>query len=53
MARRVRRIGESPRAQLCKNLVYFCLVAACLPFAYLEAACYAGSTIMVEARRKS
>jgi SAM-dependent methyltransferase/predicted nucleic-acid-binding Zn-ribbon protein len=53
MARRVRRIGESPRAQLCKNLIYFCLVAACLPFAFLEAAFHAGSTIMVEARRKS
>jgi len=38
--------------RLCKNLVYFCLVLACLPFAVLEAACRAGSTVMVEARRK-
>ena len=53
MARRIRRLGESPRSQLCKNLIYFCLVAACLPLAFLEAACHAGSTIMVEARRKS
>jgi SAM-dependent methyltransferase len=52
MARRVRRIGESRRTRVFKNLVYFCLVAACLPFAFLEAACHAGSTIMVEARRK-
>jgi len=27
-------------------------VFACLPFAALEAACRAGSTIMVEARKK-
>lgn len=53
MARRVRRIGESPRVHLCKDLIYFCLVLTCLPFAVLEAACHAGSTIMVEARRKS
>ena len=53
MARRIRRIRESPRAQLCKNLIYFCLVVASLPFAVLEAACHAGSTIMAEARKKS
>ena len=52
MARRVRGIDESPRAQLTKNLAYFSLVFACLPFAVLEAACRAGSTIMVEARKK-
>ena len=39
--------------RLCKNLIYFCLVLACFPFAVLEAACRAGSTVMVEARRKS
>ena len=53
MARRVRRVAESPRAQLCKNMIYLCLVAASVPFAALEAACRAGSTIMVEARRNS
>jgi hypothetical protein len=32
--------------------VYFGLTVAALPFAALEAACRAGSTVMVEARRK-
>jgi SAM-dependent methyltransferase len=53
MARRIRRVSESGLIRLCKNLTYFCLVLACLPFAVLEAACRAGSTVMVEARRKS
>jgi SAM-dependent methyltransferase len=52
MARRIRRVSESQPMRLCKNLIYFCLVLACLPFAVLEAACRAGSTVMVEARRK-
>ncbi len=53
MARRVRRVRESPRVQFLKDLAYFCLVAACLPFALLEAACGAGSTVMLEARKKA
>jgi len=53
MARRVRRTGESPRQKLVKDLVYFGLVVAAVPFTLLEAACRAGSTIMVEARKKS
>jgi hypothetical protein len=52
MARRVRRIPETPRAKLLKDLAYFGLVVASLPFTLLEAACRAGSTIMVEARKK-
>lgn len=52
MARRVRHINESQLTQLCKNLLYFCLVVFSLPFAVLEAAFHAGSTIMVEARKK-
>jgi SAM-dependent methyltransferase len=53
MARRLRHILETPRQQLWKDLAYVALAAACLPFALLEAACRAGSTIMVEARKKS
>jgi SAM-dependent methyltransferase len=53
MARRVRGLAESPQARLWKNLVYFLLAAAALPFTLVEAACRAGSTIMIEARRKS
>ena len=52
MARRMRGVAETPARKLCKDLAYFCLVAACLPCTVLEAACRAGSTIMVEARKK-
>jgi SAM-dependent methyltransferase len=52
MARRLRRIVETPKQRLWKDLCYVALVAAALPFTVLEAACRAGSTIMVEARRK-
>jgi hypothetical protein len=53
MARRLRRIPESPRRRLWKDLLYVALVGASLPFTLVEAACRAGSTIMVEARKKS
>jgi len=53
MARRVRKITETPRQRLWKDLVYMALVAASAPFTLLEAVCRAGSTIMVEARKKS
>ncbi len=52
MARRLREIPETPRQRLWKDLVYVALVGACLPFTLFEAACRAGSTIMVEARKK-
>jgi 2-polyprenyl-3-methyl-5-hydroxy-6-metoxy-1,4-benzoquinol methylase len=53
MARRLRHVAETPRQQLWKDLAYVALATASLPFALLEAACRAGSTIMVEARKKS
>lgn len=52
MGRRVRCAAETPRARLLKDAAYFLLVLASIPFAVLEAACRAGSTIMIEARRK-
>jgi 2-polyprenyl-3-methyl-5-hydroxy-6-metoxy-1,4-benzoquinol methylase len=52
MARRIRRTVETPAARLCKDLLYLGLVAASLPFALCEAACRAGSTIMIEARAR-
>jgi SAM-dependent methyltransferase len=52
MSRRVRRVPDSPRAKLLKDLCYFGLVLLALPFTLLEAACQAGSTIMLEARIK-
>ncbi len=51
MARRVRRIAEYPRLRLAKDLAYFGLVVAALPLTALEAACRAGSTVMIEAER--
>jgi SAM-dependent methyltransferase len=53
MARRMRRVEESPRQRLWRDLMYVALTCASLPFTLLEAACRAGSTIMVEARKKS
>jgi SAM-dependent methyltransferase len=52
MARRIRRVTETPALRLCKDLLYFALTAACVPFSIFEAACRAGSTVMVEARKK-
>jgi len=53
MARRLRQIPETPRQRLSKDLIYAALVVVSVPFTLLEAACRAGSTIMVEARKKS
>lgn len=52
MARRVRRVEEGPRMKLLKDLLYLGLVVAALPFTLLEAACRAGSTVMLEACKK-
>ena len=51
MARRVRKREEGGAGRLCRDLAYFALVVAALPFAAAEAACRAGSTIMIEARK--
>lgn len=53
MARRIRRINESGRLRLFKDLTYLALVLASIPFALLEAACRAGSTIMLEAKPRA
>jgi SAM-dependent methyltransferase len=52
MARRVRRVEESAGARLAKDLAYFALTAAALPFTLAEAAFRAGSTVMMEARKR-
>jgi len=52
MARRVRRVPESGMARLVKDLAHLALVVAALPFAAVEAACHAGSTVMLEARKQ-
>ncbi len=53
MARRVRRTRESAGTRLAKDLTYFALVMAALPFTAVEAACRAGSTVMIEACKQS
>ncbi len=53
MSRRVRKTQETERQRFWKNLAYLGLVAASVPFTLLEAACRAGATVMVEARKKS
>ncbi len=53
MSRRLRKVDDSDRTRLIKDLVYMGLVALSLPFTVLEAACRAGSTVMIEARKKS
>ncbi|MBZ5619403.1 MAG: class I SAM-dependent methyltransferase [Acidobacteriia bacterium] len=52
MARRVRRVKEGGAVRLAKDLAYFALVVASLPFTVAEAAFQAGSTVMIEARRR-
>lgn len=52
VARRVRKVHESKGGRLLKDLLYFALVVAAVPFTLLEAAAAAGSTVMVEAVRK-
>ncbi len=53
MARRLRHVHETPYQRLWRDLLYVALTCASVPFTLLEAACRAGSTIMVEARIKS
>jgi SAM-dependent methyltransferase len=53
MARRLRQVPETSRQRLFKDMLYMALVVASVPFTLVEAACRAGSTIMVEARKKS
>jgi SAM-dependent methyltransferase len=53
MGRRVRGARESAHVRLLLDLLYFSIVAVAIPFTVFEAACRAGSTVMVEARKKS
>lgn len=53
MARRVRKLRESPAVRLLKNLAHLGLIVVAIPFSFFEAICGAGSTIMIEARKKT
>jgi SAM-dependent methyltransferase len=50
--RRARGVVESPAVRLLKNLLYIALSIEAVPLTALEAACRAGSTITIEARKK-
>jgi len=50
--RRLRQVEETPRARFWKDIAFLGLVALCVPFTLFEAACRAGSTVTIEARKK-
>ncbi len=51
VVRKARRVREGPVLGLLKNAIYLALTVAAVPFAALEAAGGAGSTVMIEAAR--
>lgn len=51
--RRARGVVESPAMKVAKDLLWCGLVVASVPFTVLEAACRAGASVMLEARKKS
>lgn len=52
IVRRIRGVRERPAVKLIKDMLYFGLVVAAVPFTALEAACRAGATVMMEAKKK-
>jgi len=52
MARRIRKQQESTPVRLLKDLAYLGIVAASVPLTVFEALCRAGSSVMIEARRR-
>jgi len=50
--RRLRSVPETPQIQIFKDALYVAMVAVAVPVTLLEAACRAGSTVMLEARKK-
>jgi SAM-dependent methyltransferase len=50
--RRMRGAAESPAGKLARHILYFMMLAISVPFTAIESACRAGSTVLVEARRK-
>jgi SAM-dependent methyltransferase len=53
MARRIRGVPETSGRKLLRDLAYLALVVFSLPFTVIESACRSGSTVMIEARKKS
>ncbi len=52
MSRRARAVRETAAGRLLRNLLHLAAATAALPFAAMEAAAGAGSTILVEAAKK-
>jgi SAM-dependent methyltransferase len=50
--RRLRQVNETPGARFWKDIAFLGLVILCVPFTLFEAACHAGSTVTIEARKK-
>lgn len=53
VVRRARGVAEEPAKKLLKHLLWLGLMVAAVPATVIEAACRAGSTIMIEARKKA
>jgi SAM-dependent methyltransferase len=53
VVRRARGVVEEPAKKLLKHLLWLGLMVAAVPVTVIEAACRAGSTIMIEARKRS
>jgi hypothetical protein len=51
-ARMLRGVPETKLARFFKNAAYYTLFTLGIPFAAFEAACNAGATVMLEARKK-
>jgi SAM-dependent methyltransferase len=49
----IRRKLARSKWSVASDIAYLLLVVACLPFTIFEAACHAGSTVTMEARKKS
>jgi SAM-dependent methyltransferase len=53
VVRRARNVEETPSKKLMKHLLWFGLMVAAVPFTVLEAACRAGSNVVIDARKRS
>jgi SAM-dependent methyltransferase len=52
MSRRIRQRDRSSRSRLARDLLYLGLTALAVPFSVVEAACRAGSTVMMDGARR-
>jgi SAM-dependent methyltransferase len=53
VVRRARGVPETPAGKLARHLLWLALMTAVVPATVIEAACRAGSTILIEARKKA